>query len=532
MTTDSVRTRIKPTAGVGGAEIGRCLTKAHHDRFTPAVSQPDPVADRRARDGIDHEARIVTAILDTFEGSFVDLRRGANVYERTTQALNERVELIVGGRITTADGRLVGAPDILVLTPDGYAPIEIKGHLIIGHEGPRCAVAPLADFHTIPPIDEETPVRFRGNRKRDLYQVAHYWRILDGLGHAIGPAMGGVIGTEDPPLCAWVALDTEDRSLVAKTSDRTDELLNALEEGLADPSTPSVDPFWRGECGGCVWHDLCHAQLTERNDPTLLQGIDAASRATLAEAGITTIEGVAGLSADTDLVREGSVILQARARTFGGLLRRDASDRPVDVPSPNRQVDFDIETYRGRIYLAGFLETVEGSTSFDPVVDWSGAEGSERRLIGELFDRLAAYAHADTKVFYWTGYEPTTLARAAATHDLQIPGYDTVGEWFDAHAIDLHRWTKDRFISPFGYGLKAVAPLCGFTWRDDDPGGQQSELWYEDMVAGDVELKDRLLAYNEDDVEAQLVIRRWIVEQDTGAGPGTAIPSVMAWPLD
>ncbi len=44
-------------------------------------------------------------------------------------------------------------------------------------------------------------------------------------------------------------------------------------------------------------------------------------------------------------------------------------------------------------------------------------------------------------------------------------------------------------------------------------------------------MRDRLLAYNEDDVLAQLAVRRWVRSHDTGAGPGSSIPSALRWPL-
>jgi hypothetical protein len=43
-------------------------------------------------------------------------------------------------------------------------------------------------------------------------------------------------------------------------------------------------------------------------------------------------------------------------------------------------------------------------------------------------------------------------------------------------------------------------------------------------------MRQRLLAYNEDDVVAQAEIRRWVKGHDDGRGPGTTIPSVTNWP--
>ena len=73
--------------------------------------------------------------------------------------------------------------------------------------------------------------------------------------------------------------------------------------------------------------------------------------------------------------------------------------------------------------------------------------------------------------------------------------------------------TAMNFVSPDGYSLKVIAPLCGFHWRDGNPGGAQSELWYLDALDGDEEQRVRLLEYNEDDVAAQAAIRKWVRTQ-------------------
>ena len=138
-------------------------------------------------------------------------------------------------------------------------------------------------------------------------------------------------------------------------------------------------------------------------------------------------------------------------------------------------------------------------------------------MIAELFaffDRLADCG--DAVVYHWTGYERTILQAASDRHGIRLRTAPDVDAWFDRYGCDLWAWTKARFVSPKGYSLKVIAPLCGFTWRDEDPGGAQSELWYVDAVAGDHTQRRRLLLYNEDDVTAQLAIRRWTIDRATG----------------
>jgi predicted RecB family nuclease len=362
-------------------------------------------------------------------------------------------------------------------------------------------------------------------------QVAHYNRLLDEVGHAASAPFGGVIGSEAPYGCLWVDLSQGDPSIVSEYATIVAATEEAIEAGSRHPDSPLYPPWWRTECRRCDWSWLCSSELEATDDVTLLPRVNIADRDALSGDGITTVRAIAGLDFDDDRLSDGSIVLQARARTAGHLLRREEGNAPLPIPRAPREVDFDIETYDGAIYLAGFLVTVDDVSTFEPVYDWSGTTAAEAKVVSEMFDKLATYSDNDTMVLHWTDYERRTLRLAGERHGLSIPGFDTVDDWFDAHALDLCAWSRKELISPNGYGLKVVAPLCGFDWRDDDPGGRQSEVWFEHVLAGDEEMKERLLAYNEDDVIAQLEIRRWLRAQDNGNGPGSAIPSVHDWPL-
>ena len=76
--------------------------------------------------------------------------------------------------------------------------------------------------------------------------------------------------------------------------------------------------------------------------------------------------------------------------------------------------------------------------------------------------------------------------------------------------VDLYRVFDSQLITGDRIGLKVVAGLAGFKWRDDDPDGAQSMVWYEQAVKGDEEARQRLLAYNEDDVRATSALRDWM----------------------
>jgi len=57
------------------------------------------------------------------------------------------------------------------------------------------------------------------------------------------------------------------------------------------------------------------------------------------------------------------------------------------------------------------------------------------------------------------------------------------------------------------YSIKTLAYYLGFRWRDESPSGAESIEWYHRWVeTGDVNIKKRILKYNEDDCIATRVL--------------------------
>jgi len=516
---------------IGGGEVGRCPTRIHYRRFFADERETDPVVERRIADGRRWEATVMASLLDG--SGAATMATPTDPFERTApvtiapvvepndreiitaRLLDAGVPLIVGGRLSAAALGAVGVPDLLLRLDDGYAPVDVKHHRVIGRSGIPARVTPikrLADTGG-------SPLPFRSARVTDLLQVAHYWVLLDRFGHANRRHLAGIIGSDSGPTCAWVDLAGGRPSILDRYQIAFDMATDVVATGRVQPDRPLVPAVWRGECRGCPWADVCRAELESIDHVSLLPAVPADDTERLLAAGITTTAHVARLTSDDtppEMDNATEAILQARARGAGRLLARTGAD--MTLPDRRVEIDFDVETYRGALYLAGLLVGGPDAAEYRPISNWTGSPEGEGRVITELFEVFDDLAERDDFIIYhWTGYERKILEEASARHGVALRSAPSVNAWFDRHACDLWAWIKQRFVSPNGYSLKVIAPLCGFNWRDDDPGGAQSELWYLDLLAGDLSQRSRLLEYNEDDVAAQRAIRHWVRSHSASA---------------
>ena len=109
-------------------------------------------------------------------------------------------------------------------------------------------------------------------------------------------------------------------------------------------------------------------------------------------------------------------------------------------------------------------------------------EQAETDLAVEAFTWLRALVGAgpSVAVYHYSGYEPAQIDALA-----KRSGHPVLA-WASAYAregfVDLFDVVKEHWFGVGGLGLKLVAAHAGFAWRDDDPGGLNSQGWFADAV--------------------------------------------------
>lgn len=379
----------------------------------------------------------------------------------------------------------------------------------------------------------------------DLYDFEYGWRLniaANALVHLDDPEVallvepmwcGDCSGCGFHDHCAAVlTADTGDSSLIPNNQYqqwrelrdhgiRTRGDVAALHYPTADLTRGGVDVEWFLDTA------------TGHPEGTLIS--DLRPRATkqlelLASVGITTVADLGRLDGRT--ARFGGFlapqILSARAAIGPEPVYRRPDGSGAGVPRADIEVDIDMENMNEGVYLWGALVTdrvgsglleegYKGFTTWEPLDDQT-----EQAPFLELLEwldarRIVAAANGfSLKAYVW--YEAaentqlTRIARAVGPETSnRVENLIRSDVWVDLRKVFEATWMTGSSTS-----LKTIAPLAGFGWPVDDPGGGLAMVKYTEAIHRDSqEAREWILEYNRGDVEATKAIREWLDQQGT-----------------
>lgn len=407
-----------------------------------------------------------------------------------------------------------GHCEILIRDVDrgGYIPVIVVNHKVTD---PGRGAVTSSMFEWEPAVDDTRKPR---SQIRDQMRVAQIYRMLERHELATPAAVGGAIGYGGD--CIYVhdltgILDDYDE----RFADRV-----AVARGELD-----TQPSQIGECRSCPWWPGCKEQMTESRDVSL---VATGSRATLLrERGCYTIDDLAAW--DDEPIEDwphgdfADAVITAKAWLANAPLVRRVEK--VEVVRADVEVDVDMESYQEHgAYLWGTLLNTGDVSVYRPFATWEPLPTpDEGRAFAEFWtwlmaERAAAAATGKTFAAYcYSRAAEDKWLLDSAKRFAGMPGIPTkaeIREFIDSPQwVDIYQAVSEQFICPNGKGLKKIAPVAGFHWRDDEAGGEASMGWYREAVGydGDVDVsqRQRILEYNEDDVIATKVLREWMSER-------------------
>ena len=545
------------------------------NRFTPNLVAPsiDRPTPSYFHDPDVEEGIVFDAIL-AGPGRVVDLRPTLDIPTADAEAaclaaLASGADVVIAGLLPRDEAsHRAGRPSLLVRSrrpSGGYHPVQVKFQRLL--EADALDTEPLQASRLSAP---RRPAEVAGRRYRwstrlnPALQLAHYWRLLQACGHAAEEPWAGLVGQDkialDPErpghveqVIIWLPLgedrvppnprtldrpeDADPISTLARYDDEHRYRVELAEAALASSGQDRLlTPILSTECRACPWQAHCQAQL-DADDLSLRitkAPLDVHEVRTLRRLGISTVTELARADLDTLLDqylprashRTGSEERLRRAHhratlMDAGVVLERQTQGPLDLPRHALEIDVDIETSADdRVYLWGFL--VDDPSRGEPYtqqfatfaeLDDAAEIDLARRALGWLRQTVSG---REASVYHYSDYEVNRVNKLA-------PRLGDVGAWATGwvsdHFVDLFEVVRRNFFGANGLGLKVVtAAVTGFAWRDEDPGGLNSQRWFAEAIGDpDERVRDvarvRVLEYNEDDVRATWHLRRWLREQ-------------------
>ncbi|GAB3358688.1 TM0106 family RecB-like putative nuclease [Modestobacter lapidis] len=296
-------------------------------------------------------------------------------------------------------------------------------------------------------------------------------------------------------------------------------------------AVPATAPVPIAHCTQCRWAERCDDELRDGDDLSLVAGMRRDHRDALRDAGISTVEQLAGASqhaltqsgigavARTRLHEQAQE--QVKERQTGEpsrtLLAPAEGKGLLRLPPPNPgdlYLDFEGDPYFGDgeslEYLAG-IRDVAGT--FTPL--WAHSRGAEKQLVADLVDRLidAWKQQPGMHVYHYAPYEVTALKKLTGRYGVREAELDQLlrGERF----VDLYPVVRQSMrISKESYSIKKVEAFYGREHDGTVADAMGSVLAYERwIVSRDQALLDSIESYNKDDVDSTYDLHVWLEEQ-------------------
>ena len=483
----------------------------------------------------------------------------ASSTQATREALTEGAALIVSPRLPddVAAGRRASVHALVRLGRRDerfvYAPVLVKNAEVVETSSTRSLrVSSLEELSPALAVAREgVGLRSTLSVTRSGIALAHATRVLQSLGH--GDELARVAMVDRKSKAWWLELSGTPHSRFNLTTydalfAERRALVDALDAARASGADAPTSPYWHRECAECVYRDHCHEELESRDDVSLTHYTNFEQQRLLHEFGVHTRRDLARLdvnlarlarraSNDSDareavlglaIERLDDLIYRARVHVAGSVLRCVPSDA-VGCPVADVEVDVDMESYADHTYLWGAsvrtTHPVEGvDEGYRSFAVWEGLDDdSEARVFADFwswFIELRSLCEQRGLSFaaycFWAQAEDGAMNRAV---DPPLPGgpsredLDHFRSMSPSQWVDLHDVVKAQIQTSGPLGLKVLARAAGFEWRDDNPSGEASMLWYESARESDEAAqrwRERILDYNEDDCRATRALRDWL----------------------
>ena len=288
------------------------------------------------------------------------------------------------------------------------------------------------------------------------------------------------------------------------------EEIEGVISSVADIKGGEMPPVAYGR-GVFPWSNYCDRMAVQRDDLSLITGMDGDQRSKLDLYGIRTVAAL--LEANVPGLTEAGIGQEA-ARTYvaraAALKTGEAVRLGPHIPIPDTPTTIFLrveESMNGEAYMMGALVRTGDAEEYAPFV--SAGPKAEGSMLREFLEFLGRWR--DYMIYYWGSGGETPLSRL-------VRKYHTEEERAapEIPMTDLQRLATSVAAFPtYRAKLKLVAEWMGFRWTDEEADWGKGVLMYR-MYAKNPDRSfylNYIKTYNHDNCQAIATVWDWLVER-------------------
>lgn len=271
--------------------------------------------------------------------------------------------------------------------------------------------------------------------------------------------------------------------------------------------------FVTSGCKQSPWFSECVSDAKACDDISLLNRVWRKEVWRLEQAGVKTISALAKYAihdlqrlvpdvnaSRLEIMRDQAVAIKHHQHAIRG---------HIEFPEARRELFFDIESdpLRDFDYLFGILVVEDDVESYHAFLAASPAQ--EREMWEEFV--MFIEQQVDCPIYHYGWFELEVVRRYMAKYGISALAKESL----ERNMIDLLELLRPVVIFPLSfYSLKDIATYIGFRWRTEDASGANSVLWFEEWLKKKQQkILQKILEYNEDDVRATAMLKRWLKQE-------------------
>jgi predicted RecB family nuclease len=276
--------------------------------------------------------------------------------------------------------------------------------------------------------------------------------------------------------------------------------LEPLQEWVAEETPEPPCLILNKNCLACQFHDLCREKAVQEDSLSLLDGISTQKAINRYERkGIFTVKQLSyTFKPRKRRKRTKNPPPVLHKPELQALAIRDQKIYLQELPELTRQpveLFLDIEGVPDQqfYYLIGLLVSENDTTTYHPF--WADTLDDEALIWNQFMEKVNQYPGAP--IYHYGSFEPRTLKKLGRRYDSEV-------EDLIERLVNVNKHIYGKVYFPvYSNRLKEIGTFIGATWTAPNASGLRSLVWwYQWEKTYDVEYKNVLLVYNQEDCQA------------------------------